>query len=86
MDDIHHIEYLDNFAGLPSATPRNHPHILDLTTFKTLMNFLDATSPFRIVFKFKSNHIDDSLVVMRKDDQVVVSQLTSRGEHHGLTR
>jgi hypothetical protein len=111
-DNIHHIGYLDNFARLPSAAPRNHAHILDLTTFKkhdgdvvtdimlqdalvtmlhqisaqTLTNFLDATSPFRIIFKFKVHQIEDRLVVMRKDDQVLVSQLTSRVEYYGLTR
>jgi hypothetical protein len=112
MDDIHHIEYLDNFAGPPSSKSRNHPHILDVTTFKehdgylvtdimlqdaivtmlyqisaqTLTNFLDATSPSRIVFKYKSAKIDDRLVVMRKDAQVIVSELTSRREDDGLTR
>jgi hypothetical protein len=109
-DDIHHIGYLDKFARLPSSTPRNRPHILDLTTLKehdgnvvtdimlqdavvttlhqisaeTLTNFLDATSPFRIVFKCKGENMDDSLVIMRNDDQVIVSELTPRKEGHGL--
>jgi hypothetical protein len=52
----------------------------------TLTKFLDATTTFRIVLKVKSKHIDDSLIIMRKDSQVLVSEPTSLRRPLGLTQ
>jgi hypothetical protein len=34
MNQVYHIQYDDSFAELPSTAPRNHPHILDLSTYR----------------------------------------------------
>jgi hypothetical protein len=34
MNEVYRIQYDDSFAELPSTAPRNHPHILDLSTYR----------------------------------------------------